>query len=543
MDGNMPRNPGPVIDRYTTAASHYGRGHFDEALSVLAPLLHARTTDAQVLNLAAACCLSIDRPRDAETHWRRALAVKPDYTDALNNLGVALKEQGRLMEAEACYRQALAISPCHAGAHVNMGRLFAELGRPAEAEAAYLHAIRLQPADSDTFLNLGVLYQNQMRLPEAEAAYRHAIAARPDAVKAHFNLGVVLKMQKRFAEAEMSYRQTLSLRPDYFEVKINLAHLLLTVGRLEEGWALFETRYDLAWPQRKIAPPPVDCPMWRGESLVGKSLLVWPEQGHGDSLQFCRYLPMLKAQGLAKLSIACSPVLRSLFEMIDGVDACIPLDGEHAIASHDYVCLTMSLPHRLRTTLATIPGATPYLRVPPACATKWRGRLPEGGFKVGLVWAGDPRPDQPAIHAVDRRRSLDAHAYLPLLQVPGITFVSLQKGALTQPQIDTLPPDLRPFDPMHDVHDFADTAAIIEQLDLVITVDTSIAHLAGALNRPVWLLSRYDGCWRWLHDRDDTPWYPNTRLFRQTQPGEWAEVIERVRSALEAWPARPRMPV
>ncbi|WP_336600760.1 tetratricopeptide repeat protein [Paraburkholderia bengalensis] len=228
MDGNLQRNPEPVIDRYSTAASQYGLGRFDEALSQLAPLLHAPTTGVHVLNLAAACCLLIDRPRDAETYWRRALAVKPDYTDALNNLGVALKEQGRLAEAEACYRQALAISPCHAGAHVNMGRLFAELGRPAEAEAAYLHAIRLQPADSDTFLNLGVLYQDQVRLSEAEAAYRHAIAARPDAVKAHFNLGVVLKMQKRFDEAEMSYRQTLALRPDYFEVKLNLAHLLLT---------------------------------------------------------------------------------------------------------------------------------------------------------------------------------------------------------------------------------------------------------------------------------------------------------------------------
>jgi hypothetical protein len=202
----------------------------------------------------------------------------------------------------------------------------------------------------------------------------------------------------------------------------------------------------------------------------------------------------------------------------------------------------MSLPHRFGTTLASIPGATPYLRVPATSAKKWQGRLPESKPKVGLVWAGDPRPDQPAINAVDRRRSLEARAYLPLLRAPGITFISLQKGALTQPQIDTLPPELRPFDPMHDVHDFADTAAIIQQLDLVITVDTSIAHLAGALNTPTWILSRYDGCWRWLHERDDTPWYPRTRLFRQTQPGEWGEVIERVRAALVEWSARERTP-
>ena len=542
MYGDL-QNPEATVDRYSSAVSLYGNARFQEALAMLEPSLIAHTADAQVLNLAAACCLSIDRPHDAETYWRRAITLKPDYCDAHSNLGVVLKELGRLDEAAACYHNALAITPNHAGAYVNMGRLYAQLGRADEAESAYLRALELQPNDGDFLVNLGVLYQAQMRLPEAEAAYKSATMANPRDVKAHFNLGVVLKMQQRFAEAEASYRQTLALQPDYFEVKINLAHLLLNVGRLEEGWALFETRYDPAWPARKIAPPPVGFPIWRGEPLAGKSLLVWPEQGHGDSLQFCRYLPMLKALGLAKLSVACSPALQSLFETIEGVDRCIVLDGEHDIAQHDYVCLTMSLPQRLgTTTLDAIPRTTPYLRVPPAYSAKWKGRLPEGNLKVGLVWAGDPRPDQPEINAVDRRRSLDARAYLPLLRVPGITFVSLQKGASTQPQIDTLPPDLRPFDPMHDVHEFADTAAIIGQLDLVITVDTSIAHLAGALNKPTWILSRYDGCWRWLHDRDDTPWYPRTRLFRQTQPGEWGEVIERVRTALEEWSTSERAP-
>ncbi|OUL97084.1 tetratricopeptide repeat protein [Paraburkholderia hospita] len=536
------QNLDATVDRFSVAVSLYGKADFNDALALLEPLLTAQSADAQVLNLAAACCLSLDRLHDAQTYWRRAIAIQPDYCDAYNNLGVVLKELGRVDEAEACYRNALTISPKHVGAYVNLGRLYAELGRLHESESAYLHALELQPGDGNTYMNLGVLYQNQMRIPEAEAAYNSALAANRNDVNAHFNLGVVLKMQHRFVEAEASYRLALALQPDYFEVKINLAHLLLNVGRLEEGWALFETRYDPAWPQRKVAPPPVDCPIWQGESLAGKSLLVWPEQGHGDSLQFCRYLPMLKARGLAKLSIACSPVLQSLFETIEGVDACIPLDDEHDIPSHDFVCLTMSLPHRLGTTLATIPGATPYLRVPPARAAKWKGRLPDGEVKVGLVWAGDPHPDQPATNAVDRRRSLDARAYLPLLRVPGITFISLQKGTTTQPQIDTLPPELRPFDPMHDVQDFADTAAIIKQLDLVITVDTSIAHLAGALNKPTWILSRYDGCWRWLHDRDDTPWYPRTRLFHQTQPGDWEEVIERVRIALEQWPACERTP-
>ncbi|AMV41796.1 tetratricopeptide repeat protein [Paraburkholderia caribensis] len=527
------QNSEAAVDHFSAAVSLYGKARFNEALAVLEPLLTMQPADPQFLNLAAACCLSLERLGDAQTYWRRAIAIKPDYCDAHNNLGVALKELGRLDEAEACFRNALAISPKHAGAYVNLGRLYAELGRPHESESAYLHSLELQPGNGDAYVNLGVLYQDQMRVTEAEAAYKRALAANRTDVSAHFNLGVVLKMQHRFVEAEASYRRALALQPDYYEVKINLAHLLLNVGRLEEGWALFETRYDPAWPQRKIAPPPVEFPIWQGEPLAGKSLLVWPEQGHGDSLQFCRYLPMLKARGLAKLSIACSPALQSLFETIEGVDACIPLDDEHDIPSHDFVCLMMSLPHRLGTTLATIPGATPYLRVPPARAARWQGHVPGGDVKVGLVWAGDPRPDQPAINAVDRRRSLDARAYLPLLRVPGITFISLQKGRTTQPQIDALPPELRPFDPMCAVQDFADTAALIEQLDLVITVDTSIAHLAGALNKPTWILSRYDGCWRWLHERDDTPWYPNARLFRQTRPGQWDDVIERVAQQLK----------
>ncbi|WP_322085246.1 glycosyltransferase family 9 protein [Burkholderia sp. BCC1999] len=193
----------------------------------------------------------------------------------------------------------------------------------------------------------------------------------------------------------------------------------------------------------------------------------------------------------------------------------------------------MSLPLRCGTTLDTIPAVVPYLHVPAPLVEHWRSSIPEGGLKVGLVWAGDPRPDQAQAHATDRRRSLPASAYLPLLQMPGVSFVSLQKGETTRRQIDTIPSSLRPVDPMEHVRDFADTAAIIAHLDLVITVDTSVAHVAGALGKPVWILSRFDGCWRWLADRDDSPWYPQARLFRQSEPGQWSDVVERVAGALE----------
>jgi Glycosyltransferase family 9 (heptosyltransferase) len=274
-------------------------------------------------------------------------------------------------------------------------------------------------------------------------------------------------------------------------------------------------------------------PEWRCESLDGKTMVVVSEQGFGDSLQFCRYLPLLKRQGLKRLNLVCPSALVTLMETVDGVDACVTSSRSLDIPAHDCSCFMMSLPLRFHTTVDTIPAAVPYLRAPADRLPTWRERLPSEGFKVGLVWAGNPRPDMPGANAVDRRRSLDARAFLPLLAIPGLTFISLQLGDATRPQLDSIPRDIRPLDPMGDVRDFADTAAIIECLDLVISVDTSTAHVAGALNKPVWILSRYDACWRWLRERDDSPWYPSVRLFRQSTPGHWGDAIERVAVALK----------
>ncbi|WP_118183355.1 hypothetical protein [Paraburkholderia phosphatilytica] len=216
------------------------------------------------------------------------------------------------------------------------------------------------------------------------------------------------------------------------------------------------------------------------------------------------------------------------------VQLALAFHGLGYLPPHDYWCLLTSLPLRFATTAETIPASVPYLHAPPALLEHWRTRLPDDGSKVGLGWASDPRPDQLDSHAIDRRRSLHASAFLPLLPIPGVTFVSLQKGDTTRPQIAELPPALRPFDLMGEVRDFADTAAIINSLDLAIAADTSVAHLAGGLGRPVWILSRFDGRWRWLRDRDDSPWYPTARLFRQTQPGHWDDVIQRIAQALQA---------
>jgi Flp pilus assembly protein TadD len=515
---------------YASAQALYRSGNAADALDLLELSINAHP-DSATLNLAAVCCIALGRGSEGESYCRRAVEINPEFAEAHNNLGIVLAAMGRLNEAEACYRRALDISPDNPHAHTNLGRIFEKLDAPDAALTAHRRAVECSPEEPSAHTNLGALCMKLARFREAEQSFRHAATLKPYEANAHFNHGTALKKLGLFNEAESAYRQALDLHPGRTDARINLAHLLLGLGQMREGWDLFEARYQAGgW----FEPPLTGLPMWQGECLEGRSLIVWAEQGYGDSLQFCRYLPMLKALGLVKLTFACPPALQALLATIEGVDACIVADDDEAIAAHDYQCLLMSLPHRFDTTLETVPATLPYLRVPPERARSWRGRLSAGGFKVGLVWAGDPRAHSAHLQAVDRLRSLSAQAYLPILRVPGVTFISLQKGASTQSQIDTLPSDFRPLDPMSEVTDFADTAAIIDQLDLVITVDTSVAHLAGALNRPVWILSRYDGCWRWLYRKESSSlWYPNARLFRQVRPGEWSDVIETVASALD----------
>jgi tetratricopeptide (TPR) repeat protein len=515
---------------FETAAASYGQRQFEEALAVLIQDA-GFPSDASLLNLAGACCIELRRDAEAERYCRCAIDIAPHYANAHNNLGIVFRQSGRFREAEEAFLRVLDLAPDNACAHTNLGRIYEALNLHDAALAAHRRAIECQPELIDSHANLGVCLMSLGRFDEAASAFETALSLGPDRAVGHFNLGTALKKLGRFDEAEKAYRRALALDPAHVDTRLNLAHLLLGIGKMEEGWALFEVRYE---PGGWLEPPATGIPMWRGESLEGQSLIVWTEQGFGDSLQFCRYLPLLRTLGVTKLTFACPAPLRELFTTIDGVDACITVNERDDVPHHDYQCLLMSLPLRFGTTLATVPAALPYLHVPPRRAQAWRGRLPQRGFKVGLVWAGDPRAHTAHLHAIDRQRSLSAQAFLPVLRMPGVTFISLQKGVTTQPQIHALPAELRPLDLMDEVNDFADTAAIVEQLDLVISVDTSVAHLAGALNRPVWILSRHDGCWRWLYQPTDvSPWYPKARLFRQTQAGRWDDVIAQVAHALQ----------
>jgi tetratricopeptide (TPR) repeat protein len=444
-------------------------------------------------------------------------------------MGNLLQKRKSFAEAEASYQLALTLRPVYTEAHYNLGNLLQELRRFTEAEASYQRTLSFRPDYAKAHNNLGIMFQAQKRFSEAEASYKRALSLRSDNAEVHNNLGVLLKDLKRFTEAEACFQQALLIRPDYVDAKWNLSLLLLLLGKFKEGWPLFEARYGLNLEQSSYTTPPVQCHQWLGEDLRGKSILIWPEQGFGDEIQFIRYLPLLKALGTSHITLVCKSVLKPLFlnSAAEYAQVLAKTEDVH-LAHHDFWTRPLSLPLYFKTTLDTIPAELPYLVPHAGKARLWRERLPEKGFKVGLVWKGD------AGHKNDANRSLSGLAGLaPLWSAAGVTFISLQKGR-GENEASTPIPGQPILHLGSDMADFSDTAAIVSQLDLVICVDTAIAHLAGALGKPCWVLLPFIGTdWRWLDNREDSPWYPRVmRLFRQTEIDNWDEVVEQISNAL-----------
>jgi len=477
------------------------------------------------------------RLQEAEAAYRRAIAAGPGYAIAHSNLGNVLQEQNRNEEAEAAYRRAIEVNPRYARALCNLGVLLKSQQRVAEAEAAYLAALRIDPGDAATYSNLGVMLLEQKRLAEAESASRKAIALEPGYAGGWTNFGCLLQAQKRMEEAEAAYHRALALDAGEVDARWNLALLLLGRGRYAEGWPHYEARYAIARRDGKMAPPPVAPggpplpPRWRGEALAGKSVLIWAEQGLGDEIQFVRYLPLIRALGPRHIALFCKPPLKALFQAQSLADRVICDWRPEWAAQFDCWSYLLSLPLHLRTTLDNLPSKLPYLGTPQERIERWRNRLPKTGLRVGLVWKGS------ATNGNDASRSLPSMGTLaPLWSVPGIQFISLQKGP-GEDQAAT-PPAKQPL--LHlggELADFADSAAVLGEIDLLISVDTAMAHLAGALGRPCWvLLPHYKPDWRWLEDREDSPWYPGVmRLFRQGSDGDWEGVMRQVVEALTRW--------
>ncbi len=535
----------------------YAEAHFN--LGVLLQeqgrLAEAETAYREALSLNpddAEACFSLgqllkdqERPEEAEAAYRCALAIKPDSEEMHYKLGMLLHQQQRRQEAEAAYLEALALKPAYLNAQCSLAVLLHEQGRLEEAGMAYRTVLAVNPGYAEIHSNLGNLLKEQARPAEAEAAYRCAVSTKADCVAAHYNLGKLLQEQKRPDEAEAAYRQALAVKPDYTQARWDLALLLLKQGRFDEGWPEFDARFALGDTVPHIAPPPVSFggaplpPQWAGEPLSGRSLLVWPEQGFGDEIQFVRYLPLLKNKGLRHLTLACRPPLKALFASQSLTDRVISTGDwrPEMAADFDYWCYSLSVPRHLGTTLENIPATIPYLRADQQLAKSWAVRLPRGARRIGLVWKGRKT------HANDANRSLPSLRLLaPLWSIPGLAFVSLQKGEGEDEARN--PPAGQPLAHLGDqIADFSDSAAILGQIDLLICVDTAVAHLAAAIGKPCWVLLPYaDTDWRWLEDRNDSPWYPGVmRLFRQTPGQDWKHVVSEVAQALKEWLAAPEV--
>lgn len=443
----------------------------------------------------------------------------------LFHAGNRLLGEGCLTEAAEAFRGALQLAPDLAEAHTNLGLVLERSGCRSEAEAAYRRALALAPEQAHTLVSLATLLTDQKRFAEAEGVFRKALALAPEAPRAWTNYGILLACAKREDEAERCYRRAMAIAPDYRYAPFNLAYVLLRQGRYAEGWERLEARDWYGALDRELG-----LPRWRGESLVGRAILIGIEAGHGDMIQFCRFATDLKAAGARRVSILCHPPLKALLASLAGADEILAVGDPAPDRDWDYWCPPLSLPRYLGTRLETIPARLPYLAAPLDRVGHWAQVIGDtaGDLRVGLVWKGNSRFEN------DRERSLTTLADLaPLGGQPGIRYFSLQKGAGEDEARNP------PFPLTHlgsAITDFADTAAIIANLDLVITVDTAAAHLAGALGKPCWvLLPDHKTDWRWLAARADSPWYPTVmRLFRQGPAQAWAPVIAELKTALAA---------
>ncbi len=425
------------------------------------------------------------RPDEAIAGYVRVLDIDPDYSQALNNMGVALRAQGAFHAAAASYRRAIALNPDDPGSHSNLGNALRALGRH----------------------------------DAAEASHRQALTVDPNYLEARYNLGLVLKDQGKFDEGIACLEEAVRRKADYVDAHWDLALAWLMTGDLRQGFDEYEWRWRL--PETK--PRRFDKPAWSGGALNGRVILLHAEQGMGDSIQFARYAALVAAQG-GRVILECQTPLVALFEQLEGV-AQVVARGD-ALPAFDVHAPLLSLPRIFKTDLASIPAPGAYLTADAARGERFAGLLDAKRLNVGIAWAGKPS------HRNDRNRSAGIEPFIDLLGTPGAAFHSLQVGPRAADLAATGCAGLI-RDHTANINDFADTAALVAALDLVISVDTSVCHLAGALGKPCWVVIPYTPDWRWLMQREDSPWYPSLRLFRQASFGDWPGVFSRLTAALE----------
>lgn len=465
-------------------------------------------------------CASQHLSKEALSHFNCAIQLRPDYAEAYSNRGKVLGDLRRFDEAFADQDAAIKMSPGFVEAHMNRGNILREMKRFDEALSDFDEATRLNPNSPEAFSNRGNILSDLNRLTEALVSYDRAIALEPRLAEVFMNRGNILVKLKRIDDAIASYERAIALKPDYWEAHRNLSFALLTIGNFENGWQLYEQR--LKDPTKAI--PAFEQPQWLGDDdLSSKKILVHCEQGLGDSIQFCRYISLLNDMG-AEVLFATQPVLATLMR---GLKADFEIvDAEDSELDFDFHSPLMSLPLAFKTDADSVPDQVPYLDADPDLVERWAERLGPEGFKIGICWQG---------HAgkIDAGRSFPLQQFSDISSIPNVRLISLHKGA-GEAQLDNLPQTMRietlgpDFDARADA--FVDTAAVVTLCDLIITSDTAVAHLAGALGAPTWVVLKQIPDWRWMLDRPDSLWYPTMRLFRQTRDGDWNQVFAQLRS-------------
>ncbi|MEO8345860.1 MAG: tetratricopeptide repeat protein [Betaproteobacteria bacterium] len=465
---------------------------------------------------------------DALDSFRKALELRPEDAGALADLGSMHSARAELIEAENYFRLALQIDENCANALCNLGDVLRRLDRLDEAESFSREAVALRPDDPEMLNTLACVLLRICALDEAEACCRKALTSSSDHVPTLITLGSILGERDRNDEAEACLRSALERSPESPAARYNLSMLKLMQGEYGEGLELYESRFDTLQRDFDTAPGNrkllQDPRRWRGEALSGLRVLIWTEQGFGDSLMMLRYLPMLKERGASEIILFCEPSLERLAGSLSGLDHGMSCTQAVSSDAFDLHCPIMSLPFLFKTTRDSIPGSMPCVAVPTALRDIWKARLaPISRPRVGLAWAGSRTLRD------DARRSISLSTFAPLIKWEGARFVSLQKGDGAE-QVGAWMSQIENW--MDECDDFMDTAALVQNLDLVIAVDSAVAHLAGALGKPVWLLNRYRSEWRWGLESDRSPWYPSMRIFRQTEAASWDDVIANVADEL-----------
>jgi tetratricopeptide (TPR) repeat protein/ADP-heptose:LPS heptosyltransferase len=544
-------------------------GKFNEAVASYEQALRLRSNYPEAHNNLGLALGSRGKNDAAVVSFRQAIRLRPDYVEAHANLADALTAMGRLADALNEYRQGLALRPKDAKLHKCVGNALSRLEKYKDAEASYHEALKLSPKYVDAINDLGITQARQGRFDEAIAAYRRAIAIKPGFAEAYNNMGNALRNSSRFAESVECYLKALELKPDYADAHNNLGIAYAELGRFDEavasytrclkarpehvdahmnraltwlrkgdyaqGWAEYEWR----WKKRNLTPRPPIMPQWNGFPLAGRRILLITEQGLGDTLQFVRFAPLLKRQGAGEVILECPEKLIKLLSRSPGIDHLVP-QGK-PLPDYDVYCALMNVPGLTATSVEAIPSEVPYIFPDPDLAAHWKRELAgTPGLKVGINWQGNPK------YAGDRHRSIPLEHFEPLSRVPGVRLFSLQKNAGLE-QLAALNGKFPVTDLGRKLDEatgpFMDTAAVLTNLDLFITSDTAVAHLAGALGVPVWMPLSTTPDWRWMTHREDNPWYPTMRIFRQNVHMAWGPVFERMTDELRATaPGRVRTP-